>query len=240
MSMKKHISAAIFIFVSFTGIFCTFAQNPEDAVARVKELESFHEVIFKIWHEAWPNKDTAMLKDLLPEVEKGIAQVASAKLPGIMREKKNAWEDGVAQLQASGAEYKAATETDDEKRMLGAAETLHRRFETLMLLTRPAFTELEDFHSSLYLLYHYYLPEYDYEKIRSSAEELNLKMQILNGVTLPARLKSKENEFQVARENLSESVEAFRSSVATNQEEVIKEAIETLHDNYQAVQGIFN
>ncbi len=237
MSMKKQLSAAIFIFVSLSGIFCAYAQKPADAVAEVKELDSFHEVIFKIWHEAWPNKDTAMLKALLPDVEKGIAQVASAKLPGIMREKKSAWEAGVAKLQESGAEYKAATETADDARMLDAAETLHSRFETLMRLTRPVLRELEDFHSSLYMLYHYYLPEYDYEKIRSSAEELSLKMEPLNAATLPERLLSKEADFRNAREKLAESVEVLQSSVASGDKEAIQAAIHELHTKYQVLQS---
>ncbi len=239
MSMKKRFSTAIVGFFLFASGFNIYAQMPADAVAEVPELVSFHEVIFKIWHEAWPNKDTAMLKSLLPQVESGILQVASAKLPGILREKKDAWESGVAKLKESGAGYKAAVETGDASRILDAAEDLHRRFETLMRLTRPVLKELDDFHSSLYMLYHYYLPEYDIDKIRLSAEELSRKMQALNTATLPDRLQSKNLEFQEARQKLSESVEAFKASLQTNREETIKKAIHELHANYQAVQKIF-
>ena len=58
MDMKKHCRAAILGFIFFAGSFYLYAQVPADAVAEVPELVSFHEVIFKIWHEAWPNKDT--------------------------------------------------------------------------------------------------------------------------------------------------------------------------------------
>ena len=239
MGMKKNFSTAILGIFLFAGGFYIHAQMPADAVAEVPELASFHEVIFRIWHEAWPNKDTAMLKDLLPQVERGISQVASAKLPGILREKKDAWESGVSKLKESGAGYEAAVAAGDAARILDAAEDLHRRFETLMRLTRPALKELDDFHSSLYMLYHYYLPEYDIDKIRSSAEELSRKMQALNTATLPDRLQSKNLEFLQAREKLSESVTAFKESLRTNREETIKKAIDELHSNYQAVQSIF-
>lgn len=239
MDMKKHFRAAIFGFIFFTGSFHLYAQMPADAVAEVPELVTFHEVIFKIWHEAWPDKDAAMLKDLLPEVERGISLVASAKLPGILREKKGAWEAGVEKLQASGMEYKAAAETDDASRLLDAAEDLHGRFEALMRLTRPILRELEDFHSSLYMLYHYHLPEYDIDKIRASAEELSRKMQVLNTATLPDGLQSRNDAFQEARKKLSESVEVFKASLRTNREETIKEAIHQLHADFQAVQNIF-
>lgn len=239
MLKKQYISAVILGLFLCISSFSGYAQKPADAVAKVPELISFHEVIFKIWHEAWPNKDIPMLKNLHPEVEEGISHVVSAELPGILREKKDGWEKGVEKLQNAGVAYKAAVDTDDGEGLLDAAEELHRRFETLMRLIRPVLRELDDFHSSLYMLYHYYLPEYDIEKIRYSAEELKQKMQALNTAMLPERLQSRNSEFQEAREKLSESVEAFNTSLRTNREETIKEAINELHIKYQAVQRIF-
>lgn len=217
-----------------------YVQKPADAVSEVPELTSFHEVIFKIWHEAWPNKDISMLKKLQPEVEEGISRVAAAALPGILREKRDAWEQGIEQLRIAGSAYKAASDADDATGLLDAAEELHRSFETLMRLIRPALAELDDFHSSLYMLYHYYLPEYDIGKIRASADELKQKMQALNAAVLPERLQSRDSEFQEARRKLSQSVEAFHSIVGTGREETIKDAIEKLHTAYQGVQQIFD
>lgn len=237
MKITIWIRATVSVLLLFSGIFCIYAQNPADAVAEIPELTAFHEVIFNIWHEAWPNKNTAMLKDLLPDVERGISQVSSARLPGILREKKDAWEDGVIKLRASGADYRAAVDAGDDQRILDAAEDLHSRFEVLMRLTRPVLKELEDFHSSLYMLFHHYLPDYDIDKIRSSAEELNRKMQSLNTATLPARLQSKEADFREARQKLAESVRAFQSSLGAGSEEAIKAAINEVHSKYQALQS---
>ena len=238
MNTTMWIRATVFFLLLFSGIFCIYAQNPADAVAEVPELTAFHEVIFNIWHEAWPNKNTAMLKDLLPDVERGISQVASAKLPGILREKKDAWDDGITKLRASGADYRAAVDAGDDQRMLDAAEDLHSRFEALMRLTRPVLRELEDFHSSLYMLFHHYLPDYDFDKIRSSAEELNRKMESLNTATLPARLQSKEADFREARQKLAESVQALKASVGAGNEDTIRAAVNELHARYQNVQRI--
>ena len=216
-----------------------YAQDPADAIARVQALDDFHEVIFKIWHEAWPEKNIAMLEQLLPEVEKGISEVASAQLPGILREKKAVWEEGVKLLQSAGEDYKAAVSAKDEAKLLAAAETLHSRFETLMRATRPALKELDDFHSVLYMLYHHYLPQYDLDKIRSSVEELKQKMAALNEAQMPARLKDSASEFQAARTTLSASVDALESSVQSDNEKTIKDAVETMHSNFQAVNRIF-
>ncbi|OGD22860.1 MAG: hypothetical protein A2Y70_01945 [Candidatus Aminicenantes bacterium RBG_13_64_14] len=58
------------------------AQETESAVP---ELTAFHEVIYPIWHTAYPDKDIAMLKSLVPQVNELAAKVFAAQLPGILR-----------------------------------------------------------------------------------------------------------------------------------------------------------
>ena len=123
--------------------------------------------------------------------------------------------------------------------MLAAAETLHSRFEMLMRAIRPALTELDDFHSVLYMLYHHYLPQYELEKIRSSAAELKQKMKALDEVEVPASVKDRASDFQAARARLSASVDALQSSLSSNEEKIIKNAVETMHSDYQALNRIF-
>jgi hypothetical protein len=180
-----------------------------------------------------------MLKDLQPAVEEGIAGVAAARLPGILREKRPEWEKGIENLKLTGAKYNAAIEKNSDALLMDAAEDLHGRFAFLMGLIRPALKELDDFHSSLYMLYHYYLPEYDIEKIRSAAGELKEKMQALNTATLPESFQSSESDFQDSRKKLHESVEALSSIVGTGSKETVKKAIEELHTNYETLQEIF-
>jgi len=237
--MRKILVVTALVFTLCAAGISGYAQEkPADAVADVPALHSFHEVIFKIWHEAWPKKDAAMLRQLLPEVEKGVAEVASAKLPGILREKKAAWDEGVKKLQNVGSEYKAAAAAKDDPKLLAAAERLHSQFEALMRVTRPPMKELDDFHSSLYMLYHHYLPQYDLQKIRASASELKQKMAALNVAKIPEKLKQKEPEFQEARKKLSASVDTLEAAVQTGSEQKIKAAVNELHSNYEALAGI--
>jgi hypothetical protein len=236
--MNRYFRLATLLLILCSGGYSAYAQNPADAVARVPALDAFHEVIFKIWHEAWPKKDTALLQQLLPEVEKGISEVVSAQLPGILREKKTAWDEGVKRLQSAGSEYKAAVASNDGPKMLAAAELLHGRFEALMRTIRPAMIELDEFHAVLYMLYHHYLPQYDIQNIRSSATGLRQKMAALNAAPLPSRLDQKEAEFQAARAKLSKSVDTLESAIRSNNENTIKDAVELVHTNYQALEKI--
>jgi hypothetical protein len=232
----KRLSGFLILSLMYCSI--SNAQRPADATARVPALDSFHEVIFKIWHEAWPQKNVSMLRQLVPEVEKGISSVASAQLPGILREKSAAWKEGVNRLQEEGSEYKAAAGANDDPRLLTAAERLHARFEALMRITRPALPELDEFHSVLYMLYHHYLPENDLKNIRLSAVELKQKMTALNSAKMPGNRKQHAPEFESARAKLSKSVDDFEASSRSNDQKLIKQNIETVHSNFEALARI--
>jgi hypothetical protein len=237
MLLKRCLILAVLTFTIFAAGFAQ--QRPADATASVPALDSFHEVIFKIWHEAWPKKDAAMLRQLLPDVEKGISAVASAQLPGILREKKAAWDEGVRKLQNAGSEYKAAAAGNEDPKLLAAAEKLHGQFEALMRTIRPALKELDEFHAVLYMLYHHYLPKYDLQNIKASAAELKQKMAALNSAKMPERLKQKEPEFQAARAKLSASADALEAAIQTNAEQKIKDAVNSVHSDYQALGRVF-
>ncbi len=234
MFRKMAFGCAI-IFLSGCAILWGAPQKPADATPAVPALESFHEVIFKIWHEAWPSKNVSMLRQLAPEVGKGIDAVASAKLPGILREKQAAWNEGVRKLQSAGSEYQSAVSGKDDAKLLAAAENLHARFEELMRITRPALKELDEFHSALYMLYHHYMPDGDLKNIRLSAAELKGKMAALNAAALPDRFKQRQAEFQNLRMSLSKSVDDLESSVSSNDQKLIKAKVETLHSNFEAL-----
>ena len=141
--------------------------------------------------------------------------------------------------QKAGLEYKASASAKDDSGLLAAAEKLHSQFETLVRTIRPALRELDDFHAVLYMLYHHYLPKSDMPNIRSSAMELKQKMTALNAAKLPDRLKQKEQAFQAARAKLSASVEALETSIHSNSEPKLKEGVNAVHNDYQALDRLF-
>ena len=235
---QRLIPAALLAALCIAVLPCYAQERPAEATPSVPALDSFHEVIFKIWHDAWPNKNAALLRQLLPDVEKGVADVASAPLPGILRDKKAAWEEQVKKLQIVGAEYKTAAEANDDPELMNAAEKLHSQFESMVRTIRPALRELDEFHAALYMLVHHDLPKYDVQGIRSSTAELKRKMAALNAAKLPERLKQKEAAFQAAREKLSASVEALDKSVQSDVEAKIKEGVDAVHSDYQALDRV--
>src|SRR5512138_1988113 len=129
----------ILLIVMLMGIVCLPAEQIPDpeTQATVPELIAFHDVIAPIWHDAFPAKDTAALRGFLPRIEDGASRINAAVLPGILRERKPAWEKGLAGLNQAVAAYKAAASGSDDPALLDAAERLHASFETLVRAIRP-------------------------------------------------------------------------------------------------------
>ena len=208
--------------------------------SEVPDLWDFHDVIYQIWHEAWPEKNTEMLKELIPEIEAGFAKLEKASLPGILRDKKDAWSIGIQDMAGIIETYKKAAVADQKESLLKAAEDLHTQFEMLVRLVRPVMKEIDQFHQELYLLYHYYMPDYNVQKINASAAELLARMEPIEKVKLPSRLTDKQPVFDQAKIALKESLIQLRQKIKDEDEkdQVIK-AIEVVHDKYQILVGVF-
>ncbi|HEX7502828.1 MAG TPA: hypothetical protein VF451_05370, partial [Acidobacteriota bacterium] len=97
--------------------FVLAAENIPDpeTESTVPELVAFHEVIYPIWHTAFPAKDYAALRGFLPAIEAGAAKINAAVLPGILRERQQAWESGLAELNKAVAAYKKAAAGYDDQ-----------------------------------------------------------------------------------------------------------------------------
>jgi len=233
----------ILLVLAFTCQSLLSQELPKDRAtetsANIPALIEFHKVIFKIWHTAWPNKDYDMLTVLLPEIERGVAAVANAELPGILREKKAAWRNSVEKLQAIVKEYEAAIEAKQKQPLLDAAEKLHAQYEALVRVIRPPLRELGDFHAVLYMVYHYYMPQDSLEEVKVSIGQLQEKMAALNKATLPPRFRGKEESFTVARNQLDKAVAELALTVHSKESEKIKAAVEAMHTSYKALAKVF-
>ncbi len=213
--------------------------RPDETVAEVPELSQFHEVIFKIWHSAWPDKNIGMLVELLPDIRRDSDTLAKAQLPGILREKEGVWKQNIELLLSIVADYAGASSPVDSAKLLDAAERLHGQYEKLVRITRPPLEELEAFHQVLYMIYHHYLPGQDKLKLVSSVKELKEKMKVLNSATLPDRLKKNEQAFIAARAALAKSVKALDVSKLNNDFNKFESQVETVHSDYQTLQKLF-
>lgn len=215
-------------------------QVDPETEARVPALSAFHEVVYPLWHEAWPNKDVEALVALAPKVEAGVASIAKAELPGILRDRKATWEAAVARLQTVAGEYAAAAASKDGPALLDAAENVHSQFERMVRIVRPVLKEIEAFHATLYVLYHRELEPFAPEAVARSVRRMKEQMGPLEGATLPERLKAKAPAFEAARARLGAAVDAAVATLDGGDEAAVREAVELLHERYQELEAVFD
>ena len=215
------------------------APKPEDLKASVPALDAMHGVIMPLWHDAWPNKDVKAMAAMLPDIEKHFAAVNKAELPLVLRDKRAAWVAGVDDLKQTVGAYKAAVAAGDDAALLKAAEKLHGQYEALVKIVRPILKEMEDFHASLYVLYHHQMSPFNLEKASESIRAMQVKMGALNTATLPDRLKAKTETFTTQRTRLAASLEEVAALLDGKDASKIKAAIELMHTQYENLERVF-
>ena len=229
-------SLAICLIVLAAAAVPAIAQETESAVP---ELTAFHEVIYPIWHTAYPEKDIAMLKSLAPQVNELAAKVFAAQLPGILRDKQGKYDAGLAEFRKSVEAYNAAAKGADDKAMLDAAEVLHAKYEMLVRILRPVLKEMDDFHKVLYIVFHKDLPDKKWDNIRAAAPELKAKAEAVTLAKLSTRLEPKAASFKASAAELVKAASALAALGAESKGEAIEEAVLKLHTRYQELEKIF-
>lgn len=237
----------LFVFLSITLLFIPFSLFSQDdeysseVNSSVPELFAFHEVIYPIWHTAYPEKNYEMLKEMVPDVNAGAEKIYTAQLPGILRDKQEEWDKGVLKLRASVERYDQAMQGTDETEMLGAAEVLHSDFEMLVRIIKPVTKEVDEFHKVLYMIYHHYWPNKNMEEFGKAVDDLELRAEELNECVLPKWAEDKSNEFMEQSQKLYDSTKNLKALKNSNADDAeLEKAIEDVHDNYVALEGLFN
>lgn len=239
INMKKYL--ALILLLAFAFPMAAQQEKNHDVSSQVKELTEFHDVIYQIWHTAWPEKNINLLKSFSAPVEKGFEKIVKAELPGILRDKKGKWEDGLKKFGASVEVYKDAASKNDSVALMNAAEKLHSQYEMLVRVIKPVMKEVDEFHKVLYLLYHYYMPENNSAKIKEAAVSLADKMEMLNKAPLTARLKAREEQFNKARAELGVSVENLNNEIKGGKgKDAVNKAVDALHTKYMELEKVFD
>jgi hypothetical protein len=221
-----------------------FSQDDEhssEVNSSVPELFDFHEVIYPIWHTAYPEKNYAMLKDMVTEVNSGAEKIYSAQLPGILRDKEEEWNKGVIKLHSSVENYNQAMEGNDEAEMLSAAEVLHSDYEMLVRIVKPVTKEVDEFHKVLYMIYHHYWPNKNMEEFGKAVDDLAMRADELANCVLPKWASDKAEPFAEQSQKLYDSAKNLKALKDSDADDAqLEKAIEDVHDNYVALEGLFD
>lgn len=212
----------------------------EELTASVPELKDLHEVVYALWHSAFPDKDYALIKELLPQAESLTEKLDEAELPGILRDKQEAWNGGKKNLKTALEALKQAVEVEDQQGMLDQTEAFHAGFERLVRIIRPVIPELDAFHREMYKLYHYSVPNYDLENIRTNVKAMQEKLTPLKRAQIPKRLADRQDDFEAAVIELEAAVNELAEIMKGNDKDKILQAVEKAHTAFQKTEHIFD
>lgn len=237
--MKKAFLLILFVFLS-TAVFSQVKDDASELNSSVPELIAFHDVIYVIWHEAYPAKDIKSLKDMVEKIKPYMEKINAATLPGILRDKENKWKDGLKVLNTSVENYYSAAGGNDDQAMLDAAEKLHANFEMMVRILKPVSKEVDEYHKVLYVIFHKYYPSKDYASIKNVVDDLIAKAEATVNAKLPKRLENKTELFQKTASELVEKTKALKEALNTNDGAAIDNAVDVMHSKYQDLEKIFD
>jgi prefoldin subunit 5 len=206
--------------------------------ANVPALDSLHESIYILWHNAYPKKDYALIKNILPKLGVSVSKLSESALPEILHSKKPKWDNEIKNLQNNLSALQKAVKEDKKESMLLTVESLHGSYEKLVRIIRPVLSELESFHEELYKLYHSYMPGNDIEKIKTIIPVMKMKIGLLKQARLPQNLADRQNKFDEAASRLVTSLDELENITKTNSKEKIQSAVEKLHSEYQSIDAL--
>jgi hypothetical protein len=242
--MKKLISTLLLLSVIFHFSAC-YSQTKVDQneiTSSVQELTDFHDIIYPMWHDAYPSKDYEKLKSYVPMIKSSVESINKAKLPGILREKQTAWTSQLNELNKAAETYYKAAGANDNNALLAAAEGLHSGYEKMVRVIRPATKEIDDFHQSLYIIYHQLLPESKFSEIEGMTDILITKSQaIVNYPSdkLQKRLGDNVGKYDASAKKLYNSVVSLKEVLKGNDPGKKKAAVDSMHSAYEELDALF-
>ena len=207
--------------------------------AEVPALTDFHDVIYPIWHVAYPSKDYASLRNYVPDITAGSQKIYDAKLPGILRDKQEMWDKGVDEFKVAVEEYKKIAAGTGDDMLLKAAENLHSKFETLIKIVHPVLPELDQFHKVLYIIYHKYLPQKNYQQMYPESDSLVMRAEVLTKLKLNTKKTDLQKKFHLYSLRLMHAAEKLREQLKGNNNEMVNFAVEDVHTLYQKIESLF-
>lgn len=222
-----------------------FSQTKIDSAeitSSVPELYDFHEIIYPMWHEAYPAKDITTLKGFVPQIKSSMEKINKAELPGILREKKDAWAKQLKEFNAAAEEYYKAAEGNVDSTLLNAAENLHYNFEMMIRVLRPVLKVIDSYHQSLYVIYHKLYPDKKYDEMALGMDNLIAMADSIMKYPqekLKKRLGDKITKFDTAAKELYDATVGLKEALKGTDSAKKDEAILNVHGKYQSLQAIF-
>lgn len=241
--MKKYLV----VLCSFLLVFAiqTFSQTKIDSTeitSSVPALTDFHRIIYPMWHTAYPAKDFDALRGFVPEIKITMETINKAVLPGILKDKEEKWKNQLNELNAAADNYYKASEGKNDEALLEAAEKLHFNYELMIRVIRPVLKEIDEYHQTLYIIYHKLYPGKKYNEIANLMDDLIVKADAIARYPqdkLKKRLGDNVAKFDLASKELYNATLSLKEVLKGSDVDKKDDAVENVHTIYQQLESVF-
>lgn len=243
--MKKFVVLSFLVSALFysTVSFSQTEIDPAEITSSVPELSDFHKIIYPIWHDAYPAKDYNALKGFVPQIKESVKSINEAKLPGILRDKEDEWKSQLEELNISAQNYYNAVNSNDNDALLKAAEKIHSAYEKMNRVIRPVIKEIDDYHQTLYIIYHKLYPDQKFDEIAGLMNDLVIKAEAIMNYPrerLKQRLGDNITRFDVSAKALYDATISLKEALNGDDPKKKNESVETMHTSYQELDAVFH
>jgi hypothetical protein len=241
--MKKFCVITCLLLLAFVKQ--TAAQiiiDSTEITSSVPALSDFHRIIYPMWHTAYPAKDMDALKGFVPQIKVSMEKINQAILPGILKDKEVKWKNQLHLLNGAAENYYHAAEGKNDDDLLAAAEKLHEQYEMMFRVVRPVLKEIDEYHQTLYIIYHKLYPDKKYMEIAELMDDLILRADAIVQVPqdrLKKRLGDHTAKFDLASKELYIATVSLKETLQGADLNKKDMAVENMHTLYQQLVSVF-
>lgn len=214
---------------------------PDTADLLRTAMDDFHEVLAPLWQESYAEEDFKTIREKAPLLQQKIMALIRVPAPADLSQDEEKLHTFLAKRQELAffvMEVNRAAKDGPDSTLASAFESMHWGYEELEKFFAVQIKELDQFHETLYFLWHRALPARDYQAIRKTAPVFTAEMDSLMKVPVPAGCKIEEEEFEKRKAALKDAVYGFAETCEKGSEDDIDAALKAVYGRFEELNSL--
>jgi hypothetical protein len=214
---------------------------PDTADLLRKAMDDFHEVLMPLWHESFAEEDFKTIREKAPLLQEKIMTLIRVPAPAELSQDEEKLREFLSKRQELAfnvMQVNLEAKDGPDSSLTTAFEKMHWSYEELEKFFAVQIKELDQFHETLYFLWHRALPERNYEAIKETAPVFKTEADSLMKIPLPSACKVKGEDFEKSKAALRDAVYALATSCEKGTEDDIDKSLRAVHDRFAELNSL--
>lgn len=214
-------------------------ENESCGSPKFVEMSDFHEVLYKIWHEQYPEDDWQGVRATAPELAARMKLLAEAEIPEVFKYRSADIIKARDTLGKVVADIDQAAKADDDQKLKTAVKELHDAYHGLVveLHSRPG--EVDQLHTVIALMWHEDYPDKNFASLKTRMDSFNGSLNALLSLKLGKRYSVDPVKYDEAQSALKEQGAALQAAVAAGDQDAAWSALDKFHEAFRSLNLLF-